>query len=490
MNKEVSGCHDNRVDLSSHYLKNTIPSWIVWTQCICFAVLYGIWNYPLTNFLSDLCMIVGALLSVYILYINRDFFRTKQAIPFWLLVLLLVWIVFHFLFLSNSFTLQLRELTNIWKRVVIGIIFGLGFGIALANSKPKKGYWILFYMGMTMPALIFLSRYGLNIIATHYGSNLPEYFVLHSNRDSVFYMYKTDHSAFLLPTVAITLAQLSRNFLGGRIFTIANFIYCLVLMSVLTIFYLVDIKNGMAYSAILIFAFLFFTIRRSLAKLDRKNLQIESLKKSLVGLFAAFLLGFFLWTFLGHHIEKNPSWKSIWVDSQLAVQVDQIDAWKYWGGKGYPINEYGKSVARTNYERIAWGVIGLRLLQENPFGYGLAENSFGYLTKLKWPDSLLLQSHSGWLDLALGIGIPGVGLILTTLGLVLFGATKKKRLCIGFGSQDIWCSRLLWVLWSLLLLWITSEISFKIYIIALLFWVAFGIGLMFSEQSNSFKTHK
>lgn len=476
MNTEVIGRHDNRVDLSSHHLKKTIPSWIVWTQCICFAVLYAIWNYPLTNFLSDLCMIVGALLSVYILYINRDFFRTKQAIPFWLLVLLLLWVVFHLLFLSNNFSLQLRELTNIWKRVVIAIIFALGFGMALANSKAKKGYWILFYIGMMAPALIFIGKYWLSISAQKYGWVVPEYLRIYSGRHSVFYMYKTDYVSFCLPALAITLAQLRSKLHDSHINLVSNFSYILGVSAIMATFYLGNIKNGMAYSMILIGTFLILVFNFELNKVVGIRFVGHGAKLWLLKLTVILMLVLAAFPIASRHIEQNPSWSSIWVDSKVAVQVDRIDYWKYWGAKGYPLNERGAVVSATNYERLAWGIVGLRLLQQNPLGYGLVQDSFGRLAKINWPDSRLTQSHSGWLDLALGLGIPGVGLLLTALFMVIC-RTVKNTGKNNLNQRAVWSSRLIWVLWALLLLWCTSEISLKIHVIALLFWVSFGVGL-------------
>ena len=465
---------------SNQGVGKVIPAWIIWTQCSCFAVLYAIWNYPHTNFVSDTCMIIGASLSIYILYLNRSFFKTQQAIPFWLLVALLVWIILHLLFFSNNFSLQLRELTSIWKRVVIAMIFALGFGMALSSAYPKRGYWILFYIGMMMPALIFLARYWLNLSAPHYGWAVPEYLRLYGGRESTFYMYKTDYVAFCLPALAISLAQLKWNIDHVRIWTLANLVYLLSLLAILTTFMLVlgSIKNGIAYSTILIAFFIVLTLITQVNKTLSSSFKGAHWKVWVFKLFMILLVVAISAPILKRHLDQNSSWKTLWADSKVAVQVDEIDSWKYWGTKGYPLNEYGTPVSPTNYERLAWGIVGLRLLQENPLGYGLVENSFEHLTKKKWPESVLRQTHSGWLDLALGIGIPGIILVFSAL---LFTMVRLMR---GGANNDLpnqrafWASNTLWVLWALLLLWCTSEISFKIPLVALVFWVSFGTCLL------------
>jgi hypothetical protein len=428
--------------------------------------------------------VIGALLSVYILYIYRSFFKSKEAIPFWLLIILLAWIVFHLLFLSNDFPLQLRELTTIWKRVVIAIIFALGFGIALVNSSPKKGFWILFYVGMLMPTLIFLGKYMLNSYAPQYGWVIPDYLKIYTGRDSVFYMYKTDYVSFCLPALALSLAQLKMNLDQGRVFIAANQVYLVALLAVLTTFFLGNIKNGMAYSAILIAVSIVLVLNSQLNKAMSLRFKVASLKLLLLKLLVVLTVVVMGAPILIRHVEQNPSWKSLWADSKVAVQVDQIDSWKYWGAKGYPLNEYGAPVSPTNYERLAWGIVGLRLVGENPLGYGLAQDSYGYLTKAKWPDSKMTQTHSGWLDLTLGIGIPGIGLILGGLGLVMYWALKNSQNGNGHSQQAIWSSRLVWVLWALLLLWCTSEISLKLHIIALMFWISLSAGINWTSTSR------
>jgi hypothetical protein len=477
MNMALDSQSNVPIDLSNQNQEKSIPSWIVWTQCICFAILYSIWNYPLTNFLSDLCMVIGASLSVYVLFLNRSFFRTSKALPFWLLMTLFAWLVFHLLFLSNNFPLQLRELTNIWKRAFIAIIFALGFGMALTKGQSKKGQWIIFYAGMVMPALIYLAKYFLNLNAAKYGLVIPDYLRLYQGRESIFYIYKTDYVSFCLPALAITLAQLKNNLQKGFVFTGANLIYVLVVVAVLATFYLDNIKNGFAYSAILLIAFVLLVLNSEFNKLATTSFHIGNLRRFLLKLILVFVLGFLSLPIITRHIEQNPSWKSLWADSKVAVQVDKLDQWKYWGAHGYPLNEYGNPVSPTNYERLSWGIIGLRLLQKNPQGYGLAEDSFGYLTKIQWPDSLLRQSHSGWLDLALGTGLPGVSLILGALGLVMLQFSRSFTENEDSSRQSIWASRLIWVFWALILLWCTSEISLKIHIIALLFWISLGAGV-------------
>jgi hypothetical protein len=180
---------------------------------------------------------------------------------------------------------------------------------------------------------------------------------------------------------------------------------------------------------------------------------------------------------LTQHLKINESWKTVFADIKVAEQLDQIDSWKYYGGKGYPINDLGHQVSETNYERAAWFQVALKFIHEMPLGYGLVHESFGKFAREKWPDSRLLQSHSGWLDLTLGIGIPRVFLLILAGVLALKNAWRVAR--------DFWGSIALWILLSIALLMITTEVSQKSYIDALVFlilWTA-GLGLGASPYS-------
>lgn len=99
----------------------------------------------------------------------------------------------------------------------------------------------------------------------------------------------------------------------------------------------------------------------------------------------------------------------------MARDTQNYQHWKYSGEKGHPNNDLGTAVSGTNYERIAWGQEALKLVAKNPLGYGLIHAAFGRLGKVAWPDSKLTQSHSGWIDLALGLGIPAITFILISL---------------------------------------------------------------------------
>jgi O-antigen ligase len=240
-------------------------------------------------------------------------------------------------------------------------------------------------------------------------------------------------------------------------------VYLLSCLAVLFVFYAENIKNGIAYALVLTIFFF--------ANLLYKNIKRIKLKESILLLAFMTAFGFFI----AQHVQKNESWSTLYADMKVAAQIDQYDHWKWNGERGYPNNELGKVVSITNYERVAWGVAGVQLLIENPLGYGLVERSFGHLAKIKWPESKLHQNHSGWLDLALGLGLPGIGLILGALILAL----KQCRAVPGpIGNFGFW------LLLSLALLWCTTEVSQKVFFDWLVFAIAWVAALALGDLAR------
>jgi hypothetical protein len=457
---------------------NCIPNWVLLTQILMFSILYAVWSLPETILIRHICLTVGAIIGAYEIYQFRDSLLKRlnsSNLPTWVLLSLFMWISFHLFFLSNNFYLQMQEYTGIWKRTALGAIFALGLGLTLGSQNPRKQkvYWSLLYLGLLAPTLIYILKYLLSHYESALGINVPEYLKLHYGAFP-FYIPKTAYVCFCLPTLAASLSQLKLNIGRQAWLSLDSAIYALTIPAVLFVFYSENIKNGVAYGAFLI---LIFVIQIFLV-----NVGKYWIKKTL---FVAIILmagaGF-----LVNHIQKNESWRTLTMDAPIAMDTSQYDHWKFNGAKGYPINELGKMVSITNYERIAWGKQGLMLLAHNPLGYGLIERSFGHLAKQEWPDSTLHQSHSGWLDLALGIGLPGIAIVVTAL---LLNMRLLRNLQELENKQKInpnetetpfkapWPSCCWWILLANLVMWLTTEISQKVFFDSLIFWIALASGL-------------
>lgn len=445
-----------------------------------FALLWAIWIQPHTIALRQIILTLGSLLGLYVMSQNLCLFKTRRALPIYLIALLFAWITFHLFFLSRQYELQLVEYFTIWKRIAWGAPFAIGLGVVLnpLNSKNSldqdgssdkyEGVWWIFYVGIVAPTVIYLMRTVLMLLAGKFGWQLPN-FAMHWPASSTWHITKMSIVFFCLPALALACSQCiylanqktQHPFLLG-------FFYVGTIAAVLTVFYLENTKNGFVYSAILIMAMLVKIILIRKSRWSWRDSTIILLAVSGI-------------TILGvRHVQQNDSWKTLASDLRVAEKLGEIDAWKYYGSKGYPINDLGKTVSATNYERATWARVAVGMIGELPLGYGLVYKSFGYYGKDKWPDSILFQAHSAWLDLTLGIGIPGVLLLVLAGGLALKNACQTR---IRF-----WGSESLWMLLSVALLMATTEVSQQIYIDALVFLILWTAGLGLSSQSTQMVT--
>ena len=48
-----------------------LPSWILWLQCISFAILFGVWVMPETILIRHAFLILGALVGLYVIVRNH-----------------------------------------------------------------------------------------------------------------------------------------------------------------------------------------------------------------------------------------------------------------------------------------------------------------------------------------------------------------------------------------------------------------------------------
>ncbi len=459
------------MNLKKHQIQTNLSNVALLIQVCCFAILYAIWVLPGTIGLRNTCLILGACLSFFPIYLSRRLILRKRAIPIWLLIALFGWATFHLFVLSQNPVLQYEEFTSIWKRAAIGVWFAFGMGLSISRldqelNKSKwwqMTYWIIFYLGLLAPTMIYLIKVLIATYGQKWGILMPQSIQMHVGANSV-YVAKTAYVAFCLPALAVGLGMLLQNIQNHRWLSLGNIFYILTIPAVFIVFHFEDIKNGVAYGIFLIAVFLLFL----LASLFKGHWFL----KLLLGL-SLLMASIF---FVSKHIEQNASWKSFAADARIALQTTQYPQWKYCGTQGYPKNQLGAMVSVTNYERVAWAKEGIVLITQNPLGYGLIERSFGHLGKIAWPDSLLHQSHSGWIDLTLGIGIPGVALILTALILLLWQLHPNKSSNTSLYLKS-WKQSCRWVLVATLLMWCTTEISQKVYFDALIYWLSFAAGL-------------
>ena len=192
-------------------------------------------------------------------------------------------------------------------------------------------------------------------------------------------------------------------------------------------------------------------------------------KKNIVISISMILLIFNIAYITVSHYQSNSSWQYFTEDLKLGLQVEKYQKWKNVNSSEYLVNEANVVTSNTNYYRVAWLIIGSKLLMENPMGYGLLEYSFSHLAEKKWKDTNLAQAHNSWLDFALAFGFPGLILLLSANMLAVVGGQKN----VGFNNLNALLYSVRSTLLVLDILWCTSEVDFKYSLPTMFFWIAF-----------------
>lgn len=451
----------------------SLPSLVRIILVCIFALLWATWIQPHTIGLRHALLTAGSILGLYVTVQNYRLFKTRVAIPIYLIGLLLVWITFHLFFIGQRYELQLAEFLTLWKRIVWGVPFAIGLGLALgchgeSRDSQRNGYsgvWWIFYVGVAAPTVIYLTKLSLMFLAGIFGWHLPNILMILPS-SSTWHVTKMGVIFFCLPALALACSQCISLTNKKTQYSVLFFsIFIGTIAAVLAVFYFENAKNGMAYSVFLIFA--------TLVKIAYIKKSQWGWRDSIISAVAIAAVVFLL----VQHVQKNNAWKTFVADIKVASNIDQSDAWKDYGARGYPMNEMGVPVTETNYVRAVWAQVAVRFIAEKPMGYGLIDGSFGSMAKEKWPSSRLFQAHSAWLDLTLGIGIPGIFLLV-------FAGILSLRNALQI-TPDYWGTTALWVLLSIALLMITTEVSRPPYIDALVFLILWVAGLGLGQQSKS-----
>jgi hypothetical protein len=142
---------------------------------------------------------------------------------------------------------------------------------------------------------------------------------------------------------------------------------------------------------------------------------------------------------------------------------------------GYPIEIYSGNI----YERISWGFFGLHIIVEHPFGYGLVNQSFeSWLNYFGGDFKVNRQTHIGWVDLGLAYGLPGLIFLWSTILYTVVIGFKQKSLLSLLGA---------WISLAIFGLGFISEIIYKQFFEATLFWIAFGAAAVSLSKTNIIK---
>ena len=406
---------------------------------LCSAVLLAIWPLPGTIALRHALLGIGFVASLIILIDCQKVLFSPKSWPLWLFLGFYLWLLVHLFFLANNFEAQLHEFKSLWMRCLLATPLGLALGLVIQtqdSNTPSScllrplDFWkkisiLLIIIGFSGTCLIGFARFSYEIWHTHHWIN-----------DAMFlYSFYKAKPPFVICTALATPLSFILIIRGINHQMSRWWIAIGIVIAALCIFgdYFSNTKNGMAIFALCLIVFainLAFRIK-------------WGWKKIILTLLICSIIASFSFVGLQKHIGKNPAWAQMIADIKIGLDIQHQNWWKDDKVGTAPLNSLGNPVDVSTYQRTAWFVAGAHLLAENPLGYGLVHHSFGALAKAKWNDfskplgNMRGATHSGWMDFALGVGIPGLLLVLIPLWVSWYRSLFQKGLWFAYASWTI-----------------------------------------------------
>jgi hypothetical protein len=440
------------------------------------SALLAIWSLNNTIALRNALLALGTVLALFLFwqYFRRQGLKNTSDrasnswacyTPVLLCLVMLIWVVIHYLCFSSEPGQQFQELTSTWARVLQSILIGAATGLVLRNHPRRAQFlWLGIYC-----SFVYLLIHYLGIYFQTGKAFMPNYYFSSpfGNKINTVLMGGLFISA-ICGSAAAALIHNRPNYPWP--------IYCYWLLGIFTMLFafttIIDTRNGIGVGIIFITSWLLFV---GLTKLIQQ-LRLRKLDWK-IGL-ATLIPAVLIIIFIQQHLSINRGWNHFIDDITVAVKIDEVPNWQDVKKYGYPNTASGKQVYPNNYERAAWATAGIHSITQNPLGYGMLEHSLGKVIRKSYPEAMIRSSHSAWIDLGLAFGIPGLlltlGALLSTIVLALRSNSPNRLVVI-------------WVAADLLLTFTIAEVSSKHTIEILFFCIALLNTMLLSQKSAELK---
>ncbi|WP_225547247.1 O-antigen ligase family protein [Chromobacterium violaceum] len=331
------------------------------------------------------------------------------------LLALLFFAVAHSLLLSSWWEASLGE---VYSQLLIG---GLWFWVGLVLFRQPKSVSILdlaIIAGMLLATTEFVR--GAYVYCATGSWPYMETFTTATKLEFTFFMN------FVLAFVVATLCFGYRQ----KVSRLSRWVLLIAAFLILFVSLRAGARNGMIGLVYLILSMLFvYMVFEGVLLGWRKAMVLSAVVLMGVGGIATYA------------VEKDAR-NSIFISSAEA-------GWNYSTSKAWlrtesalPTISSGVTVDGSAYERLAWIHSGLDLISAKPLGYGYHRNALHFALEQAGYPNKVGHSHSGFIDLGLSLGVPGVALWIAFCGSLIFigfQAFRQRRDVLGLVLMLITC---------------------------------------------------
>jgi len=369
---------------------------------LCFSALVFVWPLPDSIAIRNMLMLGGAILLVSAILKHRKDGVTSTSV--WIkevfipLLLLTAWMFFVALFISPESQWSLDEIRGHWILPLISLLLGLMVTRVLYRSPsdfPLLVVIIVFplFIHVLITDVRFLYEAVIvGELSTRHGGLLR--FVDGSYITNILASYYLTESVY-------------RAYFGRRLINIGNLSLFLMIILTAVAIYVISARFGYIVLAALFFTTILLLLFYLSPAKRQRYITVLFLVCSIV----------LAITWFG--IEKDPRTRSLVETLPIAWNIETNKAWLDWEKYTVPELESGEKVSHSNYMRVAWIHAGMVLIKENWLGYGFGRNVFGHVLRQHYGEGSG-HSHSGVIDLGLGVGIPGLIFWYVTIFIILY----------------------------------------------------------------------
>lgn len=355
------------------------------------SALFFIWPIPHTIAVRSLLLAANLIL---LLYLARSAeWEVWHIAPPHLILLyagFTAWLLIGAVFVSKETAWSLGEIAGQWGTASVALLIGLLAARYALRTRGVEAQKIFIALIVTLLCIHILYVDYSGVAALFQTGVLAKRLPgLTEGPD------KSSYLSNLL--MALLLAELLfRVTFKRRLLALPNAIWGLLFAFTLFSTYLEDVRNGLiSLTLLLLLTFLLYA-RVRLAKVGRVAFAANTV-------LALALIGLVLFAY----VKSESRWRTLLETIPIALDTTTHKAWLM-DDKNPPTLASGEPVNPSNYLRIAFAKEGLLLVQDHPLGIGYGRNAFAHGIHAKYGYGYVGHSHSGFIDLAIGAGVPGV----------------------------------------------------------------------------------
>ena len=385
------------------------------------SILYFVWPIPHTISLRQILFFLLLIITCCLAYKSYRRASTPVSLkelkaPAALLAALTLWMLIVAVFISDETARSLGEITSVWGFALLALILGGATAVSFdTNGKfTRRTLLTVLFLALLAHVLLVDLHYFYKILTGGVGS-------MRMLKVGLTY---SDKATYLSNTLFALLSSEAffRLKHRERYLPLSAPVLALSFLATLFSLYVEAYRFGtISMIVILIVAFLLYLHAGGRHLLNRKTILLGAVILSV--LFSSAYL----------NVKKDPRWESLIETVPLALDTENSRAWLDSEKYPYPKLSNGEQVIVSNYERIAWFKEGLTLVRDNPLGIGFGRDAFELGLQKKYGEGRG-HSHSGFVDLAVGIGVPGLLLWLSLLGSLLFAAFRAHKKSMNFAA--------------------------------------------------------